>query len=83
MSPDILGALVATAPTRNTDVCKLQAVVDAIPEGTEGRAELVEAVNDPKAYPAHYLVKVFHRLGTPVGENLVRHHRAKRCVCWR
>lgn len=80
--PDILAAL-ATTPTLSTTVCKLQAVVDAIPEGTEGRADLVAAVNDPKAYPAHYLVQVFHRLGTPVGENLVRHHRAKRCVCWR
>ena len=79
---DILAAL-AASPQRANGSCKLQRIIDDIPEDAPGRDDLLAANTDAKGYPAQRLAIVMSALGTPVNNGLIQDHRAKRCVCYR
>ena len=79
---DILAALAAT-PQRANGRCKLQRLLDDIPEDAPGRDDLIAAVGDPAGYPSQRLAIVLAALGTSVGEGLIQDHRGDRCKCYR
>lgn len=84
---DILAAL-GEAPARGAKTCRLQTSLDAIPADAKGRAQLIHAIECHDARDDEYRSAagaslVMSRLGTPVSENLVNDHRAKRCRCYK
>lgn len=79
---DILAAL-AAVPQPGEGRCKLQRIIDDIPDDAPGRDDLLAAVDDPKGYPSKRLALVMRALGTPVGDERIQDHRGKRCVCYR
>lgn len=81
---DILAALNDTNPQRGANRCKVQRILDDIPDETAGKAELVAAVDaDKDTFPANRLTLTFSALGMPLGDGAICDHRAKRCFCYR
>lgn len=81
MSFDIAAAL-AAEPVQSDRRCKLQRLLDSIPEDTPDKDQLVTAVvgGDIAAVKA---ASVMSRLGLRVSDSLISDHRAKRCPCFR
>jgi hypothetical protein len=80
---DILTALHEASPTRGKARCKLQRILDDIPDEAPGKAELLAAVEDAANYPAQRFTLTFTALGTPVSRDGISDHRGKRCRCYR
>ncbi len=80
---DILTALHDANPERGSRRCKLQQILDGIPEDTAGKADLVAATQDADGFPGSRLTLTFSALGTPVSDDTINDHRAKRCRCYR
>lgn len=80
---DILAALHDANPTKGTKRCKLQRILEDIPDGTDGKDALLAAVSDSHGFPAQRLTLTFTALGTPISGDLINDHRAKRCACYR
>lgn len=80
---DILTALKEHNPQRGQRRCKLQSNLDAIEDGTPGKAELVAALEDQQGYPSNRLEITFAAIGLPVGSELISLHRRRMCVCYR
>lgn len=81
---DILAALNDANPQRGAKRCKVQTILDEIPDETPGKDALVAAVDaTPATFPAQKLTLTFSALGTPVSDGGISNHRAKRCICFR
>lgn len=80
---DILAALHDTSPELGKARCKLQHILDEIPDETPGKDELLAAVGDGANYPASRLTLTFTALERPVSSDTIADHRAKRCRCYR
>lgn len=79
---DIRAALHDANPTRGQARCKLQTILDDIPDDADGKDELVAATADDD-WSAMKLTMTFSTLGVPVSAGTIRDHRAKRCRCFR
>lgn len=79
---DIFSALNAS-PRKGANRCKLQLILDGIPDDTPGKSDLVAAVNDADEYPAQSLTLTFSALERPVSADIINDHRAARCLCYR
>jgi hypothetical protein len=80
---DILTALHDANPQRGNRRCKVQSILDEIPDETAGKDALVAAIADAASYPAQRLTLTFSALGSPVSDGTIANHRGKRCACYR
>ncbi len=78
---DILAALQNVSPPVGAGRCKLQRIIDGIPDDTTGKAELVAAL-EPGGLAADRLATTFAILGSPVSGTLIRRHRVSQCQCF-
>lgn len=83
---DILEALADDAPTASTRRCKLGQLLDAIPEATPGKADLVQMIEardaSEEGYRPRYTgMKVLARLGITVSDKTFGDHRRRECRC--
>ena len=81
MTFDIEAALSA-GPQQGHSRCKLGNFLNDIPPETRNLQRLLDAVADPKEYPAARLRLSLSALGLHVGQDLIRDHRAGRCNCF-
>lgn len=79
---DILTALNDANPQRGAKRCKVQKILDDIPDDTAGKADLAAATLDT-TFAASRLTLTFSALKVPVGPDLINDHRANRCACYR
>lgn len=80
---DILAALNDHSPRKGQNRCKLQRILDDIPDETPGKDALVAAAGDAAEYPAAHLTMTFSALQAPVSADIINDHRAARCLCYR
>lgn len=86
---DILAALEAE-PSQGDKRCNLRAFLDAIPEDTAGRDELIRLVETPRDrnHPGNTksgqrMAVILTNLGHECTENVVHQHRNRACACYR
>lgn len=80
---DILAALHDANPSRGAQRCKLQRILDEIPDETPGKADLIEAVADATGFPGSRLTLTFSALKIPVSKDIISEHRGQCCRCYR
>lgn len=81
---DIRTALDGSTPAnRSGGRCKLQKTLDAIPDDTTGKPDLVAAAEDLSGtWAGIRLASVFANLGTPVSASGITLHRRHLCACY-
>lgn len=79
---DILSALHDANPERGAKRCKVQRILDDIPDDTPGKDDLAAAVLSTE-FAAQRLALTFTALDLSVGPDSIRDHRARRCYCYR
>lgn len=87
---DILGALEAATRAKK---CRIATFLDAIPEDTPGRAELIHLVETPHGRTgisvnsdtrsAENMAVVLTQLGLETTQNPIHQHRNHSCRCYR
>lgn len=86
---DILAALSGSEPTPGSQRCGVAKFLDAIPEDTPGRDELirlVETKHDPArtdTRSGQNIAQVLTGLGYTTTQNPILDHRNKACRCYR
>jgi hypothetical protein len=77
---DILAALEATTDIP-TGRCKVQRVLDDIPDDTPNKDRLVAAIGGEVT--AERVAITLGLLGYPIGDSTIKQHRRSTCPCYR
>lgn len=81
MEHDILAALSA-GPKPSNRKCKFATLLDAIPDDTPGKADLVAAAASGSGWGHRRLSIVMGSLGMPVSSSSIGEHRSQLCICF-